>query len=205
MTQCVMTYDTTLVCRCQDIPERSADNSLTLNDWRSARPRGILVFDTHFSVVAHMAVFRDATQLYDTIGALMDQAKADPIIGPKIAKSKLVVQFRYAQPDAVTTLSARGTPSQPGAFVEVVHGPCELRPDVILSMSADIAHAFWQGRVNLVAAISRKEILAQGPIVKVLKLLPAVEPLYKVYPALLRERGYGELIAQDQLGKATAG
>jgi hypothetical protein len=61
-------------------------------------------------------------------------------------------------------------------------------------MKADTAHAFWHGKVNLVSALARKEIVAHGPIPKILKLLPAVEPLYKVYPSLLREKGYANLV-----------
>jgi hypothetical protein len=48
--------------------------------------------------------------------------------------------------------------------------------------------------VNLITAIGRKEIVVQGPLPKVLKLLPAVEPLYKEYPALLREKGYADMV-----------
>jgi hypothetical protein len=61
-------------------------------------------------------------------------------------------------------------------------------------MKADVAHAFWHGKVNLLGAIAKRDIVVQGPLPKVLKLLPAVEPLYKVYPALLREKGYGSLV-----------
>jgi hypothetical protein len=36
--------------------------------------------------------------------------------------------------------------------------------------------------------------VATGPIPKIIKLLPAVQPLYKVYPELLKEKGYGSLV-----------
>jgi hypothetical protein len=63
-----------------------------------------------------------------------------------------------------------------------------------MTMKADTAHAFWHGKVNLVAAMAKREIVAQGSIPKILKLLPAVEPLYRIYPALLREKGYAALV-----------
>jgi hypothetical protein len=140
-----------------------------------------------------MGVFRDSREFYETVGALMDRAKQDPRVGPKIAASGIILQFRYTDPDALTTVNAREPATQPGAFVDVLHGPSNLTPDVTLSMKADVAHAFWQGKVNLLAAIAKKDIVVQGPLPKVLKLLPVVEPLYKVYPALLREKGYGAL------------
>ncbi|NLG72068.1 MAG: hypothetical protein GX495_08530 [Chloroflexi bacterium] len=141
-----------------------------------------------------MAVFKDSAQFYECVGELMDRAKCDPQVGPKIAKSGIIIQFRYTDPEAVTTVNARDKPKQPGAYVDVIHGPCDLKPDVIMTMKADLAHAFWHGKVNLVAALSKKEIVATGPIPKILKLLPAVQPLYKTYPMLLKEKGYTALM-----------
>ena len=63
-----------------------------------------------------------------------------------------------------------------------------------MTMKADISHAFWHGKVNLISALAKKDIVATGPIPKILKLLPAVQPLYKLYPSLLREKGYTSLI-----------
>jgi hypothetical protein len=141
-----------------------------------------------------MTVFKDSKQFYECIGELMDRAKRDPDVGVKIAKSGIIIQFRYTDPEAMTTINAREKATQPGSFVDVIHGPCQLKPDVVMSMKADVSHAFWHGKVNLVAALAKKEIVADGPIPKILKLLPAVQPLYKVYPQLLREKGYAALV-----------
>lgn len=141
-----------------------------------------------------MSVFKDTDQFYNTVGALMDRAKMDPEIGKKIAKAGVVIQFRYTDPDAVTTVNAKDKPTQPGAFVDVIHGSTELKADIVMTMKADTAHAFWHGKVNLVSALGKKEILLQGSQLKVLQLLPAVTPLFKVYPVLLREKGYADLV-----------
>jgi hypothetical protein len=141
-----------------------------------------------------MPVFRDTQHFYACVGELMDRAKKDPIVGPKIAKSGIVIQFRYTDPEAMTTINARDKPTQAGAFVDVIHGPCTLKPDIAMSMKADVSHAFWHGKVNLVAALAKKQIVAEGPVPKILKLLPAVEPLYKTYPALLREKGMADMV-----------
>jgi len=141
-----------------------------------------------------MGVFRDAAHFYETVGELMDRAKMDPKVGPKIASSGIVIQFRYHDPDAVTTVNAKETPTQPGAHVDITHGPTTLKPDAVLTMKADVAHAFWHGKVNLMTALAKKDIVLQGPLAKIIKLLPAVEPLYKIYPVLLREKGYGDMV-----------
>lgn len=143
-----------------------------------------------------MGVFNDSQQLYDTVGELMERAKTDPQIGPKIAKSGVIIQFKYTDPTAVTTVNAKTKPTQPGAFVDVFNGPTDLKPDIEMTMAADVAHQFWQGKVNLVEALMKKKILLKGNQLKVLGLLPAVEPLYKKYPELLKEKGYGNLIGK---------
>jgi hypothetical protein len=140
-----------------------------------------------------MSIFQNSEQFYETVGELMDRAKKDPEVGPKIAKSRIIIQFRYTQPEAMTTVNAVGTPTQEGAFVDVIHGECSLKPDVVMSMKADTAHRFWLGKVNLVSALAKGEIETVGPIPKILKLLPAVKPLYNMYPDLLREKGYADL------------
>jgi hypothetical protein len=141
-----------------------------------------------------MSVFSDSKQVYETVGELMDRAKKDPNVGPKIAKSGIVIRFVYTDPDAITTINAKDKPTQPGSYVDVIHGPNSLKPDVVMTMKADTSHRFWHGKVNLVAALAKKEIVAEGPIPKILKLLPAVEPLYKQYPVILKEKGYGALV-----------
>jgi len=141
-----------------------------------------------------MGIFRDSQQFYACVGELMDRAKCDPRVGPKIAKSGIIIQFHYTDPEAVTTINARDKATQPGAFVDVIHGPCNLKPDVTMTMKADVSHAFWHGRVNLVAALAKKQIIAAGPIPKILKLLPAIQPLYQTYPAMLNEKGFGALV-----------
>jgi hypothetical protein len=141
-----------------------------------------------------MAVFRDSNHFYECVGELMDRAKIDPNVGAKIAKSGIIIQFRYSEPDAITTINAKDRPTQPGAYVDIIHGSCSLKPDVTMRMKADVSHAFWHGKVNLLTALSKRDIVADGPIPKILKLLPAVQPLYKQYPELLKEKGYASMV-----------
>src|SRR5512137_2412099 len=100
-----------------------------------------------------MPVFKDSQQFYECVGELMDRAKMDPDIGPKIAKAGVVIQFRYTNPEAITTVNAKDKPTQPGAYCDVIQGPCELKPDITMTMKADVAHYFWHGKVNLLSAI----------------------------------------------------
>lgn len=142
-----------------------------------------------------MSVFSSYDDLYACFGKLYDEAKKDSRIAPKIRDSHLVIRFRYDEPAAVVTINAAAPPTQEGAFFDVLWGEnTGLKPDVELSMKADVAHQFWHGKVNLMAALARRQMIAKGPIPKILKLLPAVEPMYEMYPRLLREMGRTDLV-----------
>lgn len=143
-----------------------------------------------------MAVFKTSDEFYAAVGELMDRAKADPKIGPAIARAGFIIQFRYSDPDAVTTINAKDKPTQKGAYVDVIHGATDLKPEIVMTMKADVSHAFWQGRIDLMGAVTKKQILVDGPLLKVVKLVPAVAPLFKVYPVLLKEKGLTHLIGK---------
>ena len=66
------------------------------------------------------------------------------------------------------------------------------QPEVTMRMSADFAHAFWNGRVNLVSALTRRQVIAKGNVPKTLKLLPILKPAYALYPQYLAEIGMKE-------------
>ena len=142
-----------------------------------------------------MAVFKDYNELHTCFGRLYDEAKRDARIAPKIRDSHLVIQFRYDEPSAVVTINAAAPPTQESSYFDVLWGnDTGLKPDVEMSMKADIAHQFWHGKVNLMAALARRQIVAKGPIPKILKLLPAVAPMYEMYPQILQDLGRDDLI-----------
>ena len=142
-----------------------------------------------------MAIFKSFDELHTCFGGLYDDAKRDSRIAPKIKDSHLVIQFRYEEPHAVVTINAAAPPTQEGAYFDVVWGEDSgLKPDIEMSMKADVAHQFWHGKVNLMAALARRQIIAKGPIPKILKLLPAVEPMYEMYPHILHNLGRDDLV-----------
>jgi putative sterol carrier protein len=144
-----------------------------------------------------MAVFKSYDELYTYFSRLYDEAKTDSRVAPKIKDSNLVIQFRYDDPKAVVTINAAAPPTQENAYFDVLWGDdTGLKPDVEMSMKADVAHQFWHGKVNLMAALARRQIVAKGPIPKILKLLPAVEPMYEMYPRILRDMGREDIIVR---------
>jgi hypothetical protein len=143
-----------------------------------------------------MGVFKDSQQFYDTVGEVFYRAAFDPDIGSHVARTEMIIQFRYTDPDAQITLNAKDRPTQPDVYFDVFFGPSDLQPDVVMSMQADLAHEFWQGRINLFSALARGQVAATGIITPVLRLVPVVGPMFQWYLTLLREHGLADLISK---------
>jgi hypothetical protein len=62
-------------------------------------------------------------------------------------------------------------------------------------MEADTAHRFWLGRVSVTLALARGQMKAQGPVAKILRLVPATDPIFPRYEAQLRAAGREDLLA----------
>lgn len=133
-----------------------------------------------------MGLFKDSETFEKLLGGFFKLMADTPVIADKLLASNLIVRFRYSDPDVVIVVDCSGD------SVDVRPGDRETKEIVDMSMSADIAHKFWFGKVNLMAALTRKQMIAKGPIPKILKLLPAIKPSYAMYPKYLEENGYAE-------------
>ena len=53
---------------------------------------------------------------------------------------------------------------------------------------------FRSGEVNVTVALARGQIKAQGPVAKILKLVPLTKPVFPRYRAQLESQGRTDLI-----------
>jgi SCP-2 sterol transfer family len=136
-----------------------------------------------------LAYFKDAQDVYDTLGKLFVDLADDEELGPKFRKADAIVRYEFRDPESQITV--RLQPDQPG---DVDCGPSEMDPDVVMSMDADTAHKFWLGEVNVTVAMARGQIKARGPVAKILKLVPMTKPVFPRYKKQLEEQGKAELI-----------
>lgn len=135
-----------------------------------------------------MGYFQSSQQLQDVLGGFFQRLFDDPQIGPKLREAKLKLQFKYSDPELSISADTAQNP------VKLLFNDAAFKPEVQMSMKADVAHRFWHGKVNLIAALTRREMVAKGPIPKILKLLPAIKPAYDLYPEYLKEKGLENLI-----------
>jgi hypothetical protein len=139
-----------------------------------------------------LAYFKDAQEVYETIGKLFVDLALDDELGPRFREANTIVQYDYREPDS--TITVRLQEGQPG---DVDFGETEMEPEVVMSMEADTAHRFWLGRVNVTVALARGQIKANGPVAKILKLVPLTKPVYPRYKAQLEAQGREDLVKID--------
>ncbi len=136
-----------------------------------------------------MAYFKDAEEVYDTIGRMFAELAVDEELAPKFRKANTIVRYEYSEPDSAITV--RLQEGRPG---DVDFGDSEMEPEVTMTMDADTAHLFWLGRVNVTVALARGQIKAKGPVAKILKLVPLTKPAFPRYVAQLRAQGRDDLV-----------
>jgi hypothetical protein len=139
-----------------------------------------------------VAYFKDAQEVYDTIGKLFADLAEDEELAPQFRKANTIVQYDYREPDS--TITVRLKEDEPG---DIDFGETAMEPEVVMSMKADTAHRFWLGRVNVQVALARGQIKANGPVAKILKLVPLTKPVYPRYKALLEAQGRDDLVDVD--------
>lgn len=136
-----------------------------------------------------MGRFKDEGEVYRFIGGLFEELAIDPELSPKFRQANTVVQFRMRDPEAQVTVEMC-----PEREMRVDLGPTDLEPEVVMTCDAEIAHAFWLGKVNVTVALAHGDIEAKGPVAKVLRLVPLVEPTFPRYSQMLRDAGRADLL-----------
>jgi hypothetical protein len=135
-----------------------------------------------------MPYFKDAEDVYAHLGRLFEDIVADEELGQRFRGADTVIQIRMRRPDSQVTVKALAEED-----LQVDFGVTQLRPEVVLAMDADTAHRFWLGKVNVTVALARGQISARGPVAKILKLVPLVDPVRGRYEARLHDAGRDDL------------
>lgn len=130
-----------------------------------------------------MSVFTSTDELHEVMEALWTMIRETPDMAEKLIASKLIVQFRYREPEGLMTIDCSD-----GQEMKIYVGQCQIKPVIEMSMKADIAHDFWLGKVNVPTALMMGKIVSRGPVPKALALLPVIKPAYTIYPKVLDDR-----------------
>jgi putative sterol carrier protein len=128
-----------------------------------------------------MPTFTDDTEAYKYLAGVFREAASHPDVGPSLAAAGITLQLRYSDPDCQTTVRMHDP-------IEVIEGPTDEQPDVILTLSADDADQYWRGDLNLAIALAKGRAKSKGPVNKILKLVPLTKPMFPIYREMIAEK-----------------
>ncbi len=130
--------------------------------------------------------FSSPEEVHKYLGGIWDLAFADPEIGPKLRATGIVLTFDYSDPDTEMTLDT--------AAQKVLPGRGDAAPTASMTMTADIANRYWQGKVSLPLAMAKGQIKIGGNVAGLLKLAPLGKKLYPLYTGMLQADGRNDLL-----------
>ncbi len=117
-----------------------------------------------------MAIFETSEQLYSYISELFEEIATLPEAQEALRSQTLCVRFNYTIPDCVMTLTVSD-----GEY-SISCDACDgTAPDVELTMTGDVAHKFWTGELNVMGAITTREIGISGSLGKIMRLTPIIK------------------------------
>ena len=117
-----------------------------------------------------MVIFETSEQLYSYISELFVEIATLPEAQEALNALTLRVQFNYTAPDCTMTLTAAN-----GEYSLTRGIPDNLTPDVELTMTGNVAYRFWTGELNVIGAITTREIGVNGSLGKLMRLAPLIK------------------------------
>lgn len=136
-----------------------------------------------------MPTFQTSQEVYDTLGAFLDEITKSPDLKPKFCAAKTSFLVNQTDPDSRILVDCTVDPPR----VVIDPGPDD-DGEIHMFMSSDDAHKFWQGKLNATIALAKKQIKVQGPLSKLMKLLPAMQPAFGRYRTFLEQHGHSDKI-----------
>jgi hypothetical protein len=137
-----------------------------------------------------MAVFPTADDLYKITVPFLQSLTTNPEVGPKFVAANTSFRVTYHDPDAMFVLNATQDPAQLMWGDEAM----AFTPELFLRMSGDDGHQFWLGKLNIPIAVAKRKLKVEGPITKLMGMLPAIQPAFGLYRAYLADNGHQDLL-----------
>jgi putative sterol carrier protein len=133
--------------------------------------------------------FQSPDEVYATMGAFLDEITKAPDMRAKFTNADTSFLVSYHDPACRILVDCTQDPPV------VTNDPPEDAPaEIRLGMSADDAHKFWQGKLNMTIALAKKQVQVAGPMAKMMKLLPALRPAFPRYVQFLEANGHGDKV-----------
>lgn len=120
-----------------------------------------------------MSLFKDTNHMYEFLEDLWKHIVFEAGIGEKMKEYGVSYKYILSDPDGYLYADSEN----------VIVGE-EANRDAVITMelSGDTVIKFWTKQLALPVALATRKIKSKGPIPKVLKMLPALKPVFEVFP-----------------------
>ena len=126
-----------------------------------------------------MPVYHNSDRLQTNLEQLFDQvASEDGEAVDSLVKSRLIIGIKTTEPQVEILVNGRKTP------VDVSFNNRKLRPDLDITLSADVLHAILMGDISLKAAFTRGKLMIRGPFLKTFALEGLFRRGQELYPQI---------------------
>ena len=134
-----------------------------------------------------MGAYKSAEDLYKYMGQIFALAFETPGLKEKLNATGVTLKLNLTDPDSTIAVDFGNGVVQYGSDIT-------MDVAVNLEMTADNAHKFWLGKLNVPLAIAKRDIKVHCSVQKVLKLAPLMQPLHEKYQQILKDAGLEEMI-----------
>lgn len=126
------------------------------------------------------APFADPDEFRRVLDRVFTLMSEDPEMGPRLWAAGVPQRFEF--PDVGLVVNIRpARPGEDGCLHWEWTDDVDWDPRVAMTMSAEVANAYFQGRENIAMAIARRRIRATGDVRAALDVLPLTKPVFARY------------------------
>jgi hypothetical protein len=120
-----------------------------------------------------MSLFKDTNHMYEFLEDLWKYIVFEAGLGEKMREYGVTYKYILTEPDGYLFVDPDN----------VITGEAANKDAVItMELSGDTVIKFWTKQLSLPVALATRKIKSRGPIPKVLKMLPALKPVFEIFP-----------------------
>jgi hypothetical protein len=125
---------------------------------------------------------KEFRSIMDRVFTMMSE---DPEMGPALRDADTPQRFEFTDVDLVVNVRAGGDGED--NLVWEWSDDVAWEPKVKMSMAADTANRYFQGKENVAMAIARRRIKTGGDVKAALRLIPITKPVHEPFRAFLED------------------
>lgn len=136
-------------------------------------------------------VFENKEEFYKLMEMMAEKIKNDKILFDTLVATNVNCQMTISNIE-----SAFVTVKTKNNKLEFEYGELSVKPDATVSATDELFVKFWQGKVNLMTAMAKRQIKVGGAVSSIIKLVPRLSGCYPKWIEVLKEVDRQELIVK---------